>query len=67
MARRAARAGFVGTFVEFYDFALYGTLTVYFAPLFFPFDDKRISYLVGLAVFAAGFLARPIGGILLAS
>lgn len=62
-ARRAALAGFVGTFIEYYDFALYGVLAVYFAPLFFPAGSDAASLLVGLAVFGAGFVARPIGGI----
>lgn len=61
--RRAAAAGFVGTFIEFYDFALYGVLTVFFAPLFFPADDPATSLLTGLAVFGAGYVARPVGGI----
>ncbi|EME67330.1 major facilitator superfamily protein [Rhodococcus ruber BKS 20-38] len=63
-ARRAAWAGFVGTFIEYYDFALYGVMTVYFAPLFFPADNPATSVLTGLAVFGAGFVARPLGGIL---
>ncbi|MCC5575249.1 MFS transporter [Microtetraspora sp. AC03309] len=63
-ARRAALAGFVGTFIEYFDFNLYATLTVYLSPLFFPADDPSTSFLTGLAVFGAGFFARPIGGIL---
>ncbi|GAB2832199.1 MFS transporter [Actinocorallia aurea] len=63
-ARKAALAGFVGTFIEYYDFALYGVLTVYFSPLFFPADDTSTSLLTGLAVFGAGFVARPVGGII---
>ncbi|MFC8044076.1 MFS transporter [Nocardia sp. NPDC057353] len=62
-ARRAAAAGFFGTYIEYYDFALYGVLAVYFAPLFFPAEDRAVSFLVGLAVFGAGFVARPLGGI----
>ena len=63
-ARKAAAAGFVGTFIEYYDFALYGVLTVYFAPLFFPAENPATSLLAGLAVYGAGFLARPVGGII---
>lgn len=62
-SRRIALAGFAGTFIEYYDFALYGVLTIYFAPLFFPADNEATSFLVGLGVFGAGFVARPIGGI----
>ncbi|MER5185303.1 MFS transporter [Streptomyces sp. NPDC002896] len=63
-ARRAAVAGFAGTFIEYYDFALYGTLTVYMAPQFFPSDNSATSLLSGLAVLGAGFFARPIGAII---
>jgi MHS family proline/betaine transporter-like MFS transporter len=63
-ARRAAVAGFAGTFIEYFDFALYGVLTVYLAPLFFPAQDPAVSLLASLAVFGAGFVARPVGGIL---
>ncbi|MFJ6569346.1 MFS transporter [Streptomyces sp. NPDC091292] len=63
-ARRAAWAGFAGTFVEYYDFALYGVLTVFFAPQFFPAANPATSLLAGLAVFGAGFVSRPLGGIL---
>ncbi|GAA1859266.1 MFS transporter [Pseudonocardia ailaonensis] len=59
-----AAAGFVGTFIEYYDFALYGLLTVYFSQQFFPADSPSTSFLISLAVFGAGFVARPIGGIL---
>ncbi|GAF43642.1 MFS transporter [Rhodococcus wratislaviensis] len=63
-ARKAASAGFVGTFIEYYDFGLYGLLTVYFAPLFFPAASTSTSLLAGLAVFGAGFVARPVGGLI---
>lgn len=63
-ARRAAAAGFAGTFGEYYDFALYGVLTVYFAPKFFPATSSAASLLAGLAVLGAGFLARPVGGLI---
>jgi MHS family proline/betaine transporter-like MFS transporter len=59
-----AAAGFAGTFVEYYDFTLYAVLTVVFSPLFFPSDDPATSFLAGLAVFGAGYFARPLGGIL---
>jgi MHS family proline/betaine transporter-like MFS transporter len=62
--RRAAAAGFAGTFVEYYDFALYGLLTVYFAPRFFPATNTVVSLLAGLAVLGAGFVARPVGGLI---
>ncbi|GLY38969.1 MFS transporter [Amycolatopsis sp. NBRC 101858] len=62
-ARRAALAGGVGTFIEYYDYLLFSVLTVYIAPLFFPSGDPAASVLAGLAVYGAGFVAKPIGAI----
>ena len=61
--RRAAVAGLIGTTVEVYDFAAYAFLVVYTAPLFFPSLDPAAAVLSSLAVFAAGFVARPLGGV----
>ncbi|WP_063740052.1 MFS transporter [Amycolatopsis jejuensis] len=61
--RRAALAGGVGTLIEYYDFSLYGYLAVVIAPLFFPSGDPVVSLLASLAVFATGYLIRPIGGV----
>ena len=61
--RRRLLAGFAGNVLEWFDFAVYG----YFAPVigqaFFPSDDKVASLLAAFAVFASGFLARPIGAV----
>lgn len=61
--RRAIIAGMLGNTVEIYDFSSYAFLVVYLAPLFFPSADPTTSVLSALAVFAAGFVARPLGGI----
>jgi MFS transporter, MHS family, shikimate and dehydroshikimate transport protein len=59
-----AAASFVGTAIEWYDFFLYGTSAVLVFPkLFFPASDPVVGTLLALATFAAGFLARPLGGI----
>lgn len=54
----------IGNLFEWFDFALFG----YFAPiigkLFFPSDDPTIELISAFGVFAAGFLARPLGGII---
>ena len=63
MARRAAIAGGVGTLIEYYDFAVYGFLTVTIAPLFFPSESSGASVLATLAVFGVAYVARPLGGI----
>jgi len=67
LARRAATAGFLGTFIEYYDFSVYGFLVVYLAPQFFPGGNPAASVLASLGVFAAGYFARPLGGIFFGS
>jgi MFS transporter, MHS family, proline/betaine transporter len=62
--RRVAAAGIVGNILEWYDFALYGYLATVFAGQFFPSTDKLASLLAVYAVFAIGFLARPLGGLI---
>src|SRR5690606_15485586 len=53
---------FLGALLEWYDFSVY----VFFAPLlsslFFPAENKLISTLMTYAVFAIGFVIRPLGG-----
>ena len=60
--RRAVIASTVGTTIEWYDFLLYGQMAVLvFAKLFFPSSDPLTGTLQAFAVFAVGFVARPIG------
>lgn len=56
--------GLVGNVLEWYDFAIYGYLAPIISHLFFPTNDKALSIIVTFAVFAAGFLMRPLGGML---
>src|SRR5690606_38985801 len=64
MTRRVITASFVGTAVEWYDFYLYGTASaLVFGTLFFPDFDPLVGTLAAFGTFAAGFLARPIGGV----
>lgn len=65
--RRAVWAAAIGNAVEFYDWAIYGTFVAIFSPLFFVADDGLTSLLAGLAVFAVGFVARPVGAVVLGS
>ncbi|MDI3387642.1 MFS transporter [Streptomyces sp. B-S-A8] len=61
---RVAIASSVGTTIEWYDFFLYGTMAaLVFSELFFTKLDSATGTIASLATFAAGFLARPIGGI----
>ena len=57
--------GSIGNLVEWYDWYAYSAFTLYFAKVFFPQGDKTAQLLNAAAVFAVGFLMRPIGGWLL--
>ena len=54
-------AGSAGNLVEWYDWYVYSAFSLYFAPLFFPSGDSTAELLGAAAVFAVGFLMRPIG------
>src|SRR5262249_41312278 len=61
--RRAVIASTVGTAIEWYDFFLYSTVTgLVFAKLFFPNSDPWVGTLEAFAIYAVGFVARPVGG-----
>ncbi|WP_051620242.1 MFS transporter [Paenibacillus sp. UNC451MF] len=63
--KRVAGASFIGALVEWYDFFLYGTASaLIFNKLFFPNFDPLIGTLVAFATFGAGFIARPVGGLI---
>src|ERR1700761_7029536 len=53
-----------GNLVEWYDFYAYAFAALYFAPSFFPKGNQTTQLLQTAAVFAIGFLMRPIGGYL---
>jgi metabolite-proton symporter len=60
--RRAVIASTVGTAIEWYDFFLYSTVTgLVFAKLFFPHSDPWVGTLEAFAIYAVGFVARPVG------
>ncbi|HWX49103.1 MAG TPA: MFS family transporter [Roseomonas sp.] len=54
--------GSSGNLVEWYDFYVYAATALYFAPAFFPSGDRTAQLLSAAAIFAVGFLMRPIGG-----
>ena len=62
--KRIVWAGIVGNVMEWYDFAIYGFFARTIGSLFFPADDPNSSLLAAYAVFAVGFLMRPLGAIL---
>ena len=53
-----------GNTLEWFDWTIYTIFAPYFALQFFPSADKSAALLAALAVFAAGFLTRPLGGFL---
>jgi MFS family permease len=60
--RRAVVASTIGTAIEWYDFFLYSTVTgLVFAKLFFPNSDHWVGTLEAFAIYAVGFVARPVG------
>lgn len=59
---QTAAAGAVGNAMEWYDFAIYGYMAPFIAKLFFPAEDELSSLLAVYGAFAAGYLARPLGG-----
>lgn len=61
--RKVLLATGIGHFVEWFDFGLYGTLAVIIGEQFFRSDNPQASLLLAFAVFGAGFIIRPIGGI----
>lgn len=58
-------AAVLGNALEWYDFVVFGMLTVIIAELFFPGDDPYLSLLKTTAVFGVGFVMRPIGGLIM--
>ena len=65
-ARRVAVASAIGTTIEWYDFFIYGTAAAtVFGPTFFPQISPVAATLASFATFGVGFIARPIGGIVM--
>lgn len=63
--RRAVAAGIIGNTLEWYDFGVYGFLATLLAKQFFPASGQYIGLLQTFGAFGAGFIARPLGSILL--
>ncbi|MDR7304008.1 MFS transporter [Haloactinomyces albus] len=62
--RRAVLSSYLGSVIEYYDFLLYATASaVVFSKVFFSNLDPLIGTIASLGTFAAGYLARPLGGV----
>lgn len=55
----------VGNLIEWYDWYVYSAFAVYFSAEFFPKGDPTSQLLNTAAIFAVGFLMRPIGSLLM--
>jgi len=55
-------SGSVGNMVEWYDWYVYAAFSLYFAKTFFPAGSTTAQLMNTAAIFAVGFLMRPIGG-----
>ena len=63
---RQLLAASVGHTLEWFDWYVYAMLVVYFSPQFFPETDNTLVPLLGaMAIFAVGFFARPMGGLVI--
>lgn len=58
-------AGAIGNVLEWFDFAVYGYFAVFIGQTFFPQSDPIAQVVGAFGIFAIGYLARPLGGILI--
>jgi MHS family proline/betaine transporter-like MFS transporter len=62
-AKKATGVAAFGTFIEYYDFSVYGYVAATLAIVFFPGDDPVIGLLNTLLVFGSAFIVRPLGAV----
>jgi len=67
LAVRNITAATVGNALEFYDFITYAFFAIQIGHSFFPNTSAYANLMLSLATFGAGFLTRPIGGIVIGS
>lgn len=63
--KRAVHAAMLGNAMEWFDFGIYAYLAVTIGEVFYPSGSETAQTLSSLATFAAAFLVRPIGGLVL--
>ncbi|MCK7556380.1 MHS family MFS transporter [Chitinophaga sedimenti] len=56
-------ASSAGTLIEWYDFYIFGSLSLIISEKFFPASNPTLAYIATLATFAVGFIVRPFGAI----
>ncbi|HJW01504.1 MAG TPA: MFS transporter [Arthrobacter sp.] len=64
--KKAAMSGWIGSALEYYDFALYSlAATLIFPAIFFPTENPTVAIIASLATYAVGYVSRPIGAVVL--
>jgi MFS family permease len=64
--KKAAMSGWIGSALEYYDFALYSqAAALVFPVVFFPSGNSTVALIASLATYAVGYVARPVGAIVL--
>lgn len=62
--RKVVISGMIGNGLEWYDYALYGQMAWLISKLFFPEGDETVKLIATFGIFAAGFVIRPVGGVI---
>ncbi len=62
--RKVVITGMLGNGLEWYDYALYGHMSLVFSKLFFPSEDASFSLILTFLTFAVGFISRPLGAVI---
>ena len=65
ISARSVAAAVIGNALEFYDFVVYTFFAIQIGHVFFPAYSAYVSLMASLGTFAAGFIMRPIGGVLI--
>ena len=66
--RLAAASGWIGSALEYYDFFIYATAAALIFPqIFFPSSNPQVAIVASLATYGVGYVARPIGALVLGS
>ena len=64
--KKAAMSGWIGSALEYYDFALYSlAATLIFPAIFFPSENPTVGIIASLATYAVGYVSRPVGAVVL--